>query len=62
MTCYANWRDSSCRALLGSRGIYFRPIARSGSQPPPSGSESLECSSSQATQITVSTSTIDDQW
>ena len=38
---------------------YFRPIARSGSQSPPSGGESSECSSSQATQITVSTSTID---
>ena len=24
MTCYANWRDSSCRALLGSRGINGR--------------------------------------
>ena len=31
---------------------YFRPIAHSGSQPPPSGSESLECSSSQVTHIT----------
>ena len=38
---------------------YFRPITRSGSQSPPSGGESSECSSSQVTQITVSTSTID---
>ena len=38
---------------------YFRPITRSRSQPPPSGSESSECSSSQVTQITISTSTID---
>ena len=38
---------------------YFRPITRSGSQPPPSGGESSECSSSQVTQITVSTSTND---
>ena len=38
---------------------YFRPITRSGSQPPPSGGETSECSSSQMTQITVSTSTID---
>ena len=37
--------------------LYFRPIARSGIQPHPSGGESSECSSSQATQITVSTST-----
>ena len=38
---------------------YFRPIAHSGSQSPPSGGESSECSCSQAMQITVSTSTID---
>ena len=43
---------------------YFRPIARSPIarsriQHPPSGGESSECSSSQATQITLSTSTID---
>ena len=38
---------------------YFRHVARSGSQPPPSGGESSECSYSQTTQMTVSTSTND---